>query len=1034
MHLFKKKLLFLFFTLFYKNTISIEAATVLTLGAFAINQLYHIFNKIKKSDNINIDSKLEAQTINNINKYLEEDDTLLLSKKLNFCSNIVTEFSTWGPTLIIASPSLINAYSATETAEKVNKIMNAIMYGTLSTLFTLLIKSYKRDETKNTANKKLKNILNDDNSNENHSYKIESNKFRIPYIQLIIEPCSQNTILLDKLKPLYQKIKKIENNMKELKKNNFKNLVLDAKNDLKNTMEKIDRGDPFAYILSPEFEEKLLKIENLLNNCIEIKNNITININPYLTDVENESYINISEIKKQYEQFYKTVASTKLTDKHISKLAEDYNQLKNTIMEFKNIKTSPAYNNIIVVKKDIEEAKNNNLQTIVKESKEKLKKITSRNNLEYYGSADCCQEIESLKNELKSINDKKKELEEYTIAHLKKILQNSNINTSSLEKDISEYEKKITKIKYNEAENTLNSYKKIFNTQIEDYNNFINLSSTKEHADLYNTINIQYDSLKNKHTFENQLKRCLESEKLNITDSEITIENKIHNLRKTKKSTIHIIGILAKIFKEENTLDKNIQRYNELVSQPIFNNFPKEVNRHKKDYYKFNNEELIEYYNNLWPLSLLIEDNIEELYKIKSSLQEYFNNNKKIKEKIASIKSLTIYTSYIKNNEIYSKLEDEYRIYLATKIPFNSCYANITIQLYEKDIQEFISKSKKYLEIIDRRKKDYLEAEKYNNEFLAILENLKIDPAYSQGLNKFKENKKAIFNMEFLAYINEPKNNFIHIQKIKNIINETKNSCTSIGNTTKKINEMKSKIRSEKQYFQSLDSFNENEKNSIDKHYNEIENEINLDFNKYLSDFSITLNNKFNDHKYIDSANNLKSVIDNSKKNIKEIEKILQILHQEKKMIEEEEKKYTDIEKKYEILSVKKPYVETINAIEIEKNNLEKKRDSISEEIKKALNNYSHVPISNSSITEKIRNFEKKYFYDKLQRKKNICNKIDNKLNNILKNIPDEKKAEKNSDIENRENELKKCESISIESIIQISDNIENTLKELLKN
>jgi hypothetical protein len=1019
MHKLKKTIIFLILLYQYNNK-NIDFILTATFGVLSI---YFSCYKYAADKNLHIDNHNKTIITKNIENYLHKDHQFLLNH-ISFIDNYSDHIST----TIYAS---ISSALLHELRENKNWNFNLLFFVSEYVLIHFIKKCLRTND-----NKKINSILN--NNIFNHSAKniiIQNTiNFFTPYILLILNPSDENKKIIDQTYPLYNKIYKIEKNINQLEKNNFEKILSESTKHIDNIMKKINSEDPFITILSTEFNDQISTIENLLEQNINIDANINTYILPYKEEIENEDFINILEIKKETSDIIKTIPLIKFNFKEINNFSLNVIELKNKIILLKKIKESPGYLSVLEVADKINRLNKYGLDVVSKEALEKLKNLTNQiafKDMHQYLSTDIfLNNIKNLDDKINKINTEKKTLDKI-MADIHTILNNKNINFSDLKNEINLYEKKIKQITLDNAENILNNYIKRFNEDTKKYFQFIDSFLCKKHIDLYNKIEKQYLFLEKKHFSEKTTYEYLKSTQLEINNSNSIIEEKISNLEKYTEEMSLIINILKQIKIEKNKINNAIQKSNQYLCVNIFKNFPQETYINEKNYYFFNYNELINYQNDLIKKKELQEKNNNILYFIETKLQEYYLNNTEIQKMINCIQSLTIYKTYIKNSEEYKKTENTFKNLLSKKIEYD--HNNFHNEFYQQIIINLINESKNFLQIIDQQYKNYLENEKNYLEFNKIIENLPKIALYNQESINFILKQKNYFNVTLLKNFNDLSKSQSNNNDIKNIIHQTKDYCNLITTENKKIEKVISMINDQKKNICLFVSFNKNEISSIEKAYNKLKDDIYSNFNSFLANSKIPLN----ESEYIAYINNFRSILINLDKNIIEIENNLITINNEKIKIEEEENKYKNLLTKYQIIEAKDLFINLINAIDSKKKYLELYRIDIRNKINNLWFLYTNSLINNTYKIKDIKDIidlKKKYYDNKKNIKKTICNTIKKKLEENLKQISDEKKAEYNDIIETTDNELTECESSSIETIEKIDNSVNKSLAELLNN
>lgn len=1013
---FKKKIIF-FLVLFYQHS-NKNIDIILPVISFLLTIFYNI-HEHSGNKNINIDSQNKIIITKNIENYLHKDHQILLNH-ISFIEKNWDKVNTAIQSAVITTLIHLSA-KKNEKEDSIKWLFSFLFFNVEFITINYIKESFRKNDNEN-INKKINNIF-------NHSIK---NNFLTLYISLILNPSDENKKILDQMYTLYDKIYKIQKNINQLEKNNFKKISYDSTKNINNIIQKINNHNPLITILSTEFHNQISTIENLLKQCIQIDADIKNYILSYKEEIEQEDLINILEIKKDITTIIKTTPSVKLTPEEINHFSANMVQLKKKIIHLKNIKESFGYLFIKQVRDKITRLTEDNLNNVAKEALKKLKNLTDQisfeNIYQYLSTDSFLNNIKDLDNQLNKINTQKKILNEIILTDIHKILTNKNINLAYLEKQIPLYEKEIKKINLNNAEDILKNYIKTFDEDIKKYTIFIESSLCKKHIALYNKIYTQYEFLKEKHFSEKKTHQYLKSTQLLINNSNAIIEKNISDLEKHTEDISSIITVLKEIAIEKKTITDTIEKINQYLCLQIFKNFPKEPNINEKNYYYLNYNELINYQNDLKETKELLAKNNNILYVIEKQLHEYFLNNNEIKKIINLIELLSIYKPYIKNSEKYKEIENTLKVLLSKKIEYNN--NNFYNDYIQETIESLIHESRNFLEIIKQQYKNYLENEKYNTQFNDIIKNLPEIELYDKGSNKFILNQRNLFDNCLLKILNDSSTSQSNYNNIKKIIHETENYCNLVTIEKKKIEKIISIMNDQKKNAKSFASFNKNEINSIDKNYDQLRHNIHSDFYSFLSNPKI----KLDESKYITCIDNLKLMLIILDKNIIKIENTLKKVDNERIKIEEEENKYKNLLSKYQIIEDQDFFINVINAINTKIKHLTQHRIEITNKINNLSSLYTNSLNNNAYNIDDIIDLKKKYYDNNKNRKKIICNKIKKKLVEHLKQIPDEKKAEYTDTIKMTENKLTECDSYSIEIINKISNTINQNLESLLKN
>jgi hypothetical protein len=1048
----KKKLLLLLIISIYQTFLSIDYWTA---GFFAVNQICHIISGLIHKNKININS--DTMNFNTLKFCLYREHLTPLLKEIRlgekeiiFDKNpawettnnvaawedskndfILAEYSTWMPALITSLIYFFNQPSSNTNNIRSQLQIGALFSGSCGT--TYCIKKYQRAETKNTIEKKLKNIFQDNTINDLENFKITNSDFFIQYIIFLLynQTQEQKYLYLD-IYSLYEKIYKIEHNIALLKKNNFKTIASKASVKINNTIKIPDEKSFLINILMPQFNNEITEIADLLTRCIEITNNLNIHVLSYLNKIENEEYINIESLTNEINDFITTMPSIDFTSEAIDTLSLKAQQLHNKVLTLKTIKNSPGYSTIKNVIEKIQIAKDNKLISIGKEASFKLKELTNKISLDYYEyilTDDFIKNINNLNHTIDTINIQQKILNELITNTIDTISQNNHIDLSPLKKTIAEYEEIIKHITLENAELTLNNYIKTVKKDTKKYGIFFESLLSNKHKTLYNIAEEQYSILKNKHFSENTLIQELLLNQLDINNSNSIIEEKICNLEKLTKETSLIISIVNQIEIKKNSISQNREKYNEIISNGIFNNFPKKEKNFEKSYYSWNYNQLITHENYLKKKIELLEKNINILYTIQDGLREYMANTNEINKKITAITSLGIYNPYIKDTRKYKTITKKFKKILSQKIEYNN---NIfDADLYKNIVKNMIDESKKCLEVINIQYNNYYQVERYNSKCNAIIRQLPQINSYWVEKNPFILNQKKIFDNKILEIINDPLIQQPNYNTIEKIIKNLQDYSDIVAIEKKKIEMIESKIEKAKKKTDLCLSFNKDEKNNITKQYDTIKYTINEHFNSLLADYKYDININVEQHN--SQIDRLRLIVISLDQDIIKAMNILKKLNRKKIDIETEEAKYNNLLTEYNIISTKDFFINAINAINQATTDIENYRKKISKKISQLSYSDNTPLVLEQSNNETIITLEKEYYNNNIKRKKIICNQIRNKLKDALEQIPDEKKAENSNSIETTTNELIECESSSIESINKISYTMNKTLSALLK-
>ncbi len=556
----KKILLFLILSLYNNSTYSFDLISISLTGFNIIYTIYQtlINNKIHIKDNNLNEIKIKYC------KYLNEEHT----KKLFSC--LIPEYN-----MLKESDSYVTPILTTLKSLHEKDYFKTIGYFIGNYILAIGIKKIARtNQMESTKEKILKELfkLNEDNKEfiTEHSY------FFMNYIKLIIYPSNTNTLLLERLHPIYLKLIDIEKLIKESEKLNI-STIKEFNNKLKNITNNNKRTSNNDYFFSIEFTKEIdhqyTTLKSILDNLKEIEVQIIPTIKKIIKNENFDSY----EIKELYEKY---LENKKISDSNL--FEESIKNFKNKIIEKINLATKfleipeiekhntlyleilNSYNNIkglshfeINLNKILNENKLN-----IKDSSSEIEKKYTKLKLEFKSMEKCILTIGHIKNLKESIL---LELKIYNGIIKKPIFKNYLPNDfhdkNYYHFTFNELEKYETELK-NKKEKTIKEFNLLLNLNNKLNEFFINNKKLDELFSEIQSLNIFHEianteEYKNNYDEYNKLKTILLPHTSSINDScllEIQkIIEKSSNIKNKTEESLNFYKIYENFKTQSNT-------------------------------------------------------------------------------------------------------------------------------------------------------------------------------------------------------------------------------------------------------------------------------------------------------------------------------------------------------------------------------------------------------------------------------------------------------------------------------------------------
>ncbi|ETB56483.1 hypothetical protein YYC_05522 [Plasmodium yoelii 17X] len=867
------------------------------------------------------------------------------------------------------------------------------------------------------------------------------------------------------VKKSYESVKNWRKSMveinKKLEEENEKVIKLETQiNDLFNQYLKINDENIYLNKLKLELKEKIKNISDkneYVKKAVDLKKTIENN-NIYIDELTKTSPYQVPEHLKNTDTIYNTIKLelSQIYEDDIDKL---YNELSSIVQEndIDNVedktKLDDLQSKIDNVYSKIQNMENETVEshlTNIETNKNKLSDTILAIKKYIYGeiSKDLNKTLEDFKNKEKElsnkINDYAKENDQLNV-YKSKISEirnhyNSQINIDNTKEGEAKqnYDKSnehMTKISTNENEiskfiNEVKSMKDAFLSKVDKYINFDN--NYKENVNLEHT---QFTELTDKIKAEvsdeklSKHEKSFNDSKSLINETKNSIEKEYQNINTLKKvdEYIKVCEItkesITKFSSKQNTLkcmlNQNIKTVKETNSIENFykdkfeNTLTNKINELDKTFkdaslndYELNNNELMQYFNNL--KENLGKDKENMLYNQLAEKEKTFNdikkNNTHINEEISNIE-IAIYASiYNISEEIKNEIGKNIELLNAKVV--EKVKANVT------NLNEIKEKLKHY-NFHDFGKDENI---KYANEVNKIKDDIKtVSQQIDHHINKLEDIKKKSG-----SYVGEMKEQIDKLEKVP----DTAISNDTVEGIEKKQKIIVTKIDKNKNIYEEIDKLL-SEISKIEKDQTSLEKVkgINLSYGQSLGNLfleQIDEEKKKAEHT-IKAMESYMEDLDNIKKKSQEIETEMDIkmdINQEMEAL----KISHDDDKKWDAKS--KSYKKNISDIYDKSSKIIKDLSNESDinDIKNKLQkNVSESQKHNSEINQCLSEVANIYNILKLNKIKKIIDKVKEYTSEIEKN-----KKNINDELNNSGKVIKKIEDDL--SLKECKSKIESTL------
>jgi chromosome segregation ATPase len=617
-----------------------------------LSPLINISHNQSKSINLNSNSSNSNRIIKNITTSTLKEENVKLKSTINLINKknidlnnqlkiLQTEISALNSTKNNSFINIINLIDDTELFNFIENLKSGITQ--LQKSNSDLYDMYENLQKKNFENVKEKIIFNEKYENLKINYENLNKIFsenRLKLDQNLIELKNydnQKNIISQEKKIFEKKIRLLEEKAEKLlsiNDNNLKNNTINMEiiETLKNRIISLKKNNENEKIKTDD-----LKNLDYLNNAIEEKDSIIINLNKKLKHYENErEYLN-QKIKLMENEF-----------KDKKNFMEDLQQkYQENINEVEKSKSKIQVLNLYLKERDetIENLKTsiNFVSKTIDEFKNDYKKIINKNENESFEKMRLIKELDLIKKKLHDLSDLNNELKSD-----KENLQKRNIEN---EKDLNEKKNILTKLKF---END------VLRKKVDNNNKFIvTIKDEIKNSKLYK-INEDF-KIEFSKSFEEKNNKLKENER------QICIKNKLIDdlqieIRDNNNEKVLQISELKKIITKKNNDEKELLRkinLNEMEKADLdfeINKLKQELNNYQTRYNSINTR-FNEVLNNKYRENIVNKLENSDVYDLnkfnkKNNNIEIFTNN-----------DVNNYSQTFRNDNNYSNLYNMKNIY-----------------------------------------------------------------------------------------------------------------------------------------------------------------------------------------------------------------------------------------------------------------------------------------------------------------------------------------------------------------------------------